>query len=186
MQDDTPLPAWCTRLIGELNANDERAAAIARPLSLAQLNWRRQPHEWSVGQCLDHLRVANEVYLPPIEAALAGRPRRVVGEITPGWFGQWFIRSYIDPSPVSKRAAAPRKIVPKSDVAADILEQFLRSNAQARDVVRRARDVDVNRVRFKNPLVPIIYFTVGTGLEIVSRHQRRHLLQAERIAGYLA
>jgi len=40
---------------------------------------------------------------------------------------------------------------------------------------------DVNRIRFKNPFVPLIRFTVGTGLEIVSQHESRHLLQAERI-----
>ena len=45
----------------------------------------------------------------------------------------------------------------------------------------RARGYDVNRIRFQNPFIPLIYFTVGTGLEIVSKHEHRHLLQAERI-----
>jgi hypothetical protein len=36
-------------------------------------------------------------------------------------------------------------------------------------------------VWFRNPFVPLIRFTVGTGLEILSKHERRHLLQAERI-----
>jgi hypothetical protein len=29
--------------------------------------------------------------------------------------------------------------------------------------------------------VPVIYFTVGSGLVILVRHQHRHLLQAERV-----
>jgi hypothetical protein len=40
---------------------------------------------------------------------------------------------------------------------------------------------DVNRIRFRNPFIPVLRFTVGTGLEILSNHQRRHLLQAERV-----
>jgi hypothetical protein len=39
----------------------------------------------------------------------------------------------------------------------------------------------VNRVRFRNPFIAVIRFTIGTGLEIIARHEDRHLLQAERI-----
>ena len=64
---------------------------------------------------------------------------------------------------------------------ASVLDRFLISNRDAREVVYRASNYDVNRIRFTNPFIPVIRFTVGTGLEIVSKHQRRHLLQAERI-----
>jgi hypothetical protein len=37
------------------------------------------------------------------------------------------------------------------------------------------------KYNFRNPFVPVIRFTVGTGLEILSKHERRHLLQAERV-----
>jgi hypothetical protein len=47
--------------------------------------------------------------------------------------------------------------------------------------VSRAAAHDVNRVRFGNPFLPLIRFTVGTGLQIVARHNHRHLLQAERV-----
>jgi hypothetical protein len=36
-----------------------------------------------------------------------------------------------------------------------------------------------------NPFVPLVRFTVGTGVEIVWRHQHRHLLQAERVAALM-
>jgi hypothetical protein len=49
--------------------------------------------------------------------------------------------------------------------------------------VERAADCDVNRIRFRNPFVPLIRFTLGTGLEILVRHERRHLEQAERQRG---
>jgi hypothetical protein len=173
---------WADRLIRELEANDRRAAAVARGLSPEQLNWRPAADAWSVGQCIQHLYVTNEVYLPPIAAALEGRPRSPVPEITPGWFGRWFIRNYIEPSPKSRRGRAPRKITPAEHIEPSILEMFLGSNENARALIRRAESYDVNRIRFRNPFVPLVRFTVGTGFEIVTIHQRRHLLQAERVA----
>jgi hypothetical protein len=174
-------PAWCPRLLAELRAADARAVALAKPLTTVQLNWRPSPAEWSIGQCLDHLLVTNQVYLPPITDALQTGRRAMVDEITPGWFGAWFIRTYIAPSPASKKAKAPKKITPVSEVDASILDRFLASNDDTRALVQRASEIDINRVRFKNPFIPVIRFTVGTGLEIIAKHQDRHLLQAERI-----
>ena len=176
---DETSPPWCLRLISEFNAADDRAIALARGLSPQQLNWKPHPGEWSIGQCLEHLRVSNEVYCPAISNSLEGRPLAVVKEIRVGWFGQWFIRNYIEPSSAKRRA--PKKIKPVPDVEASVLDQFLASNRNARELVFRAENYDVNRIRFTNPFIPVIRFTVGTGLEILSKHERRHLLQAERI-----
>ena len=173
------MPGWSQRLISELYTADRRAERLAKALTPEQLNWRPRPNAWSVGQCLQHLYVANEVYLPAISSSLDGRRRSRVQEIVPGWFGRWFIRKYIEPSPESRRARAPKKIEPGKEVEPSILESFLRSNREARELVYRASDYDINRIRFKNPFIPMLRFTLGTGLEIVSKHQSRHLLQAE-------
>jgi len=178
---DPRLSAWSVRLIDELDTADGRANDLARGLSPEQLNWKPTEDLWSVGQCLQHLYAANEVYLPAISKALDDRPTSPVEDITPGWFGRWFIRTYIEPSSRGKRARAPSKIAPARQIDPAVLDLFLRSNDVARDLVRRAGAYNINRIRFRNPFIPLLRFTVGTGLEIVWRHQRRHLLQAERI-----
>jgi hypothetical protein len=136
---------------------------------------------WSIGQCLEHLCVTNDAYLPAISGSLIGKSVSPVQELTFGWFARWFIRSYVEPSAQTKRVAAPKKIVPAARVELSVLDRFLQSNQIAREVIRRGSNFDVNVIRFRNPLVPILRFTAGTGLQIVSSHERRHLLQAERV-----
>jgi hypothetical protein len=172
---------WAARLLNDLDALDQRAIAVARGLTAEQLNWKASPASWSIGQCLQHLLQGNEVYLPPLAKALDGKPQAEVAEITPGWFARWFIRSYIEPSPTTKKAPAPKKIAPAETVDAAVLNRFLRSNQAVRNLIGRASHYDVNRIRFENPFIPLLRFTVGTGLLITTAHQRRHLLQAERV-----
>ena len=172
---------WTERLVSELDVADERARKLLSGLSAQQLNWQPADGGWSVGQCLEHLCIANEVYLPAIARGLEGKPKKPVEKITPGWFGRWFIASFIEPSPKQKKTPAPKKIAPGSRVETSILERFLASNSATREVIGRAREYDVNQIRFRNPLVSVIWFTVGTGLMIISGHERRHLLQAERV-----
>jgi hypothetical protein len=179
--EGSALPPWCRRLLSELDAADRRAIALAKPLTPRELNWRSRPATWSIGQCVDHLRLTNDVYCPAISDSLSGRSPAVVDEITLGWFGGWFIRNYIEPSALTRRARAPRKVKPAVDADPFVLDRFLESNEAVRQVVRRAADYDVNRIRFRNPFLSVIHFTVGTGLEILLKHQQRHLLQAERV-----
>jgi len=178
---ETTAPAWSRRLTADLDAADAKAIALQR-LTTTQLNWKPRLDIWSVGQCLEHLCLSNEVYVPPILEALVAAPTGPVEEITPGWFGRWFIRTYIEPSTQRSRAKAPRKIAPvASQLTPAIVDRFIASNARAREAIARAQWHDVNRVRFRNPFAPVIRFTVGTGLQLLTRHNHRHLLQAERV-----
>lgn len=175
------LPAWSPRLVSELDAADRRAESVGKGLSAVQLNWQPSSGAWSIGQCLEHLRIANEVLLPPISISLEGRQHRTVDEICPGWFSRWFIRTYIAPNPGGTRARAPKKIAPAKQVDPIVLDELRRSNQAVRELIRRASDYDVNRIRYRNPFIPLLRFTVGTGLEIIVKHQSRHLLQAEGV-----
>ena len=182
MRDHAVVPPWCVRITSELDAADARANAIAGGLTADQLNWKPGAGAWSVGQCLEHLCLSNEVYIVAIDESLGVEPTGAVDEIAPGWFGRWFIRRYIEPTTQQQRARAPRKIAPVAPrIDTSILDRFIASNAAVRDVASRARGHDVNRVRFRNPFVPVIRFTIGTGLQIIARHNQRHLLQAERV-----
>jgi hypothetical protein len=175
------LPTWAARLNQGLDANDRDARELVSGLSVDDLNRQSGPGAWSIGQCIEHLCLGTETYVPPLHAALEGRPVAPVQEITPGWFGRWFIRNYIEPSPQTKRATAPSKIVPGRRVELSILERFLAGNQRIREVIHRAAAHDVNRIRFKNPYIPGLRFTIGTGLQILYQHERRHLLQAQRV-----
>ena len=121
--------------------------------------------------------------VPQLSAALQGCPHAPVEEITLGWFSGWFIRSYIAPNPGGTRARAPKKIEPARHLEPVVLESFLRSTKAARALVRQASNYDVNRIRYKNPFIPVLRFTVGVGLEIIAKHAGRHLLQAGAVRG---
>jgi hypothetical protein len=178
----TGAPSWCSRIARELDTADARATVLVNGLTMAQLNWKPHAAAWSVGQCVEHLCISNELYVEAMAKSLGRRASGSVDEITPGWFGRWFIRTYIEPTTQSRRARAPRRIVPVAkQIDVSILDRFIASNTRMRDFMGRVAAYDVNRVRFENPFLPLIRFTVGTGLQIVARHNHRHLIQAERV-----
>jgi hypothetical protein len=172
---------WPERILAELDESDCHAQAAAKGLSVEQINWRPSPDQWSIGQCLQHLLAFNRLYMPAILSALYGQASHPVREITPGWVSAWFMSKYVEPGPKTRRVRSPQKIRPDERINPSVLDEFISSNQDAKSAVRRAAGYDVNRIRYRNPLVPLVRFTVGAGLELTWKHQLRHLQQAERV-----
>ena len=181
----TPVAAELVALDEALAANEREAQTLVAGLTEAQGGWRPAPGSWSIAECLDHLATANRVYLdamtPPAARALSeGRRRR--RPALPGVMGRWFIGSLEPPAKPLYRRKAPRLIVPRdAPPLADAVAAFLASHDPVRGFLRRYADIDLAGVRFPNPFVRGVRFSLATGLHVIAAHERRHLWQAWRI-----
>ena len=132
---------------------------------------------------MDHLARVNRVYCQVLLAAVENprATRESTGQmVKPGLFSRWFLKA-MEP-PVGMRFKATAKVTPSNGGdPQEALQIFLESHAPVRGVVDFWDRANFNRLRFKNPFVPLIRFTVGTGLMVINAHDRRHLWQAERI-----
>jgi hypothetical protein len=50
-----------------------------------------------------------------------------------------------------------------------------------RSFLRTHADVDLAGVRFPNPFIRGVRFSLATGLHVIAAHERRHLWQARRV-----
>jgi hypothetical protein len=176
------MPTEVSTVLNDLAAAEREASELVAGLSGAQANW--QPNgggSWSVVQCLSHLARINRLYAAAMyeAASLAGGSGNIAPSlpISPGWLGARFIGS-MEP-PVRTKMKSPRKAVPvQQGDTAEAVAEFVKSHEPVRGVIEAASQLDLNRVRFKNPFVPLLRFTIGTGLLVINAHDRRHLWQA--------
>jgi hypothetical protein len=168
-----------------LNAAQRDAQALVAGLTPESGAWRPDAGSWSVAECLDHLAAANQVYLramqPAAERALAqGRRRR--GPARPGLVGGWFIRTLEPPVKSRFKQKAHQSIRPRPAVPLDgAARQFFASQDDVRAFLRRYSDIDLTAVRFPNPFIRGVRFSLATGLHVIPAHERRHLWQAWRV-----
>jgi hypothetical protein len=179
------LPPDLRRLEEALDAAERDARALVAGLTEAQGAWRAEPGSWSVAECLDHLGTANRIYLGAMQApaARARSDRRVRrGPARPGLIGGWFVK-YLEP-PVTRRfgTKAPRLIRPRPAPALDdAFASFLTSQDHVRTFLQSYADIDLAGVRFPNPFIRGVRFSLATGLHVIAAHERRHLWQAWRV-----
>jgi hypothetical protein len=181
----TELLTDIENLRDQLDAAEREARLLVENLGEERGCWRAEASSWSVAQCLDHLATTNQVYLgamkePAVRARGAGRLRR--RPALPGFVGQWFATRMEPPVKASSKMKAPRNIKPRTSPSlADAFTRFLTSQDEIRDYLRTNADLDLAGIRFPNPLVPGIRFSVATGLHVITAHERRHLWQASRV-----
>jgi hypothetical protein len=182
---DANLPADIRDLHDQLDAAERDAEALVAGLSEEQGTRQAEAGCWSVAECLDHLATANRVYLramqEPANRARA-RGRRRWRPARPGWVGRLFISSLEPPPTRWSRRKAPRSIRPRAaPPLAEAFAGFVASQADVRAFLRAHADLDLTGIRFPNPFVPGVRFSLATGLHVITAHERRHLWQAWRV-----
>jgi len=182
--EDITLACTAEQYLVELRRQSKQAGELIAGLTVAQFNW--QPNagrSWSIAQCLEHLTATNQVYLAAIRPAVQSS-RGSQAEIVyrpGGWLTSRFIAS-MEPPPKQKFRAF-RKIQPKPSQyrSEEVLSHFLSEQEDLAKFVSDSRQLDLGRIRFWNPFLKGVLFTVSSGLLLIGAHNRRHLWQAERV-----
>ena len=166
---------------------DRLYSAFLRDYTPEQLAWRPIAGSWSVAECIEHVARVNALYLAVMEGAIAGgAPSALQGGPlrTAGWPSAYFLRSISpdgrtklkSPGKARPRAAGKASIDPE-----DALRRLLATHEKIRGLLASTTQLDLNHLRFKNPFIPLLRFTVATGFLVMAGHGHRHHLQAQRV-----
>lgn len=160
-----------------------QADDLLRGLSDAQYNWRPATTRWSIAQCMAHIVVTDEIYIPVLQKCIAdARAKGTLGDgpYRHGWLGNWFLRT-ID-APPKRRFKNPARITPPADqTLARGLADFHAVHESVTQLVRDANGVDLGRAKFRSPFLKLLQFSLGQGIAIMLAHGRRHLWQAGEV-----
>lgn len=151
-------------------------------LSGDQLNWKPGEKSWSVGQCLEHLIKTNEQFNPEFERFAKGNRQNSFWE---NWspltrfFGRFLINAVTEDS---KKAKAPsKKIVPPSNIGADIVERFANHIAEVNEKITVCAGADREKTIVSSPFLPLMTYRLDDAYTVLVEHTKRHIRQAKRV-----
>lgn len=164
----------------------QQVEEITRSHSQAQLAKRPAPERWSVLDCLEHLSLYGDFYLPVFEKTIdkglqqGKKPREFY---KPGWLGNYFVNSM---RPKGSTIPNPMKTFKDKNpvltsVPANAAERFLAQQKQLLALLTKAKRTDLKKLRIPTTLGSFPKISLGDGFAFVIAHEERHLLQAQRI-----
>jgi hypothetical protein len=169
-----------TRQVAEVK---DQAAALLRGLNDVQYNWRPVLGSWSIAQCVAHIVLTDEIYLPVLEKCVVdARARGLLGTgpFHHGQLGNWFVRSM--DAPAKRRFKNPKQITPPEEqMLAAGLANFNLIHDRVPLLVDQADGVNLARAKFRSPFSKLLKLSLGQGIAVMLAHARRHLWQASEV-----
>ncbi|MDP4842982.1 MAG: DinB family protein [Salibacteraceae bacterium] len=154
-----------------------------KSLTQDQLNWRESSEKWSVLQCLEHLNLYGDFYLPEFEKRiLAATQISSDLEFKGGWFAEKTANGMLPKdNKLSNSMNTFKNMNPEhSALTITILDRFLKQQHQMLSLLDQAQKVDIKKVKC-NLTLPIIKFNLGSTFKFVIYHNERHLWQASNV-----
>ena len=147
------------------------------------LRRRPRPDAWSALDCIEHMNLFYDDYLPRVEAAVKQAAPSKKPTYSPGFFGQKMIDS-LRPQRGKRRMKVKtfKKMTPATDNQAPeaVFGAFFRHHAHLEDLLSRAAGLNWNRTKVTSAIGPILRFRLGDCFRLLLAHTERHLLQAQQ------
>ncbi len=180
-----------TELLESLRSQTEKflqkAVTEWQMLPAEVLSTKPAPEKWSIAQCLEHLNIYGQYYLPAMEKAIleARRQGRWPASATfhPGWLGGYFTK-LMRPQPdgrLSSKMKAPENARPSTDPDPQaMLAEFIDQHETLLKLLDVAASVSLHRIRIPISIAPWLRLKLGDTFLFLVAHTERHVLQAER------
>lgn len=161
----------------------ERIMSLVRPLDPAQLNERPEPKGWTVAQVLEHLCLADQLYVKPV-AELMRTSRPDAGAAAREWkssfIGGLIADSLAKPKPIRRGPPAFR---PGPTPRNGIIEAFHTNELKFVQAMEDAVPYDWRALRLRSPALPWFMpkMNLGDAFRIHVVHLTRHSRQVDRL-----
>jgi hypothetical protein len=176
-------------LQGQFRAVSQRAEAVAARIGENRLTQRPSPEKWSVAECLIHLAMTTEAFLPRwAEAFAQARTAELTASDRPYKMDFWgrLLAWSLEPPPRFRMPTTPDFVPNFAGPADQALPRFLDSQNRLLGILTDANGLAIDKVKIVSPFSRNVRYNVWSSFCVSAAHHRRHLWQAERVADVLA
>lgn len=183
------------RQLADIVKGFERAQARLEKLAdnIAEAAWqeRTEPNHWSVAECVAHLNLTSDAYIPRIRAAIteakamkSPRATKYERDLAGAFFGMM-----VGPIPMLGRirigkVKTTQDFIPTGSHPKQLtLANFKKDQDTLIALVREGDGLPLDRVKIKSPFGEKISYNCYSAFVILHRHEHRHLDQAQLVWG---
>jgi hypothetical protein len=154
-----------------------------RSLNEQALNLKPDAESWSKLECLEHLNLYGDFYLPEMERSILHAKRPSWHVFKSGVIGNYFAK-LMQPKEngIIKKMKSPADKNPaQSDLTVTTIDRFLKQMEHLLRLLEMAKRVDLTHTKTAISISKMIRLRLGDTMRFYVYHIERHVAQAERI-----
>lgn len=148
---------------------------------LNTLTWKENEISWSILECLEHLNLYGDFYLPQIENEIRNSTTKSDTEFRSGILGNYFAKSMLPKEKLNKMKTFKNKNPLNSKLDKLVIDRFINQQIKLLDLLNQSRNVSLNKVKIKTSISNYITLRLGDTFQFFTNHIIRHFSQIEQI-----
>lgn len=144
------------------------------------LSWKEDENSWSILECLEHLNLYGDFYLPQIEDRIKRSTTRPEAEFKSGLLGNYFSKSMLPKEKLNKMKTFKDKNPLNALLDKAVIDRFMNQQVKLLDLLHQSRKVSLNKVKIETSFSALIRLKLGDTFQFLINHNLRHLQQIER------
>ncbi|WP_339924560.1 DinB family protein [uncultured Cyclobacterium sp.] len=149
-------------------------------LPITKLNWKPAPDSWSILECIEHLNLYGDFYIPELNKSIENSSISPKGNFKSGILGNYFAKSMLPKENLNKMKTFNDKNPMGSKLDKSTLHRFLTQQEQLLNLLEKASKVDLNKTKTAISISKWIKLRLGDTLRVVIYHNDRHMVQARK------
>ena len=153
----------------------------------AALNHKASPEKWSVLECIEHLNLYGDFYIPEIKNYI-GKSKTQSDEIfKSGLLGNYFVKSMTPKAKLNKMKTSADKNPGGSNLDKQVLRRFIAQQKDMLALMEQSKNISLAKTKTAISISKYLKLRLGDTFRFITAHNDRHLLQAEealRLAGH--
>jgi hypothetical protein len=152
-----------------------------KTFDLHTLTWKENETSWSILECLEHLNLYGDFYLPEIESKIKNSTTKVDLEFKSGMLGSYFAKSMLPKEKLNKMKTFKDKNPLNANLDISVIDKFINQQIKLLDLLNQSRNVSLNKVKIQTSISSLIKLKLGDAFQFLINHIIRHLNQIDRI-----
>lgn len=154
-----------------------------RAMSLEELNHRNSPKSWTILECLEHLNLYGDFYLPEIENRINATQTSKNEAFTSGWLGNYFAVSMLpgENGKMNKMKTFNNMNPIHKLLDVSIIDRFEKQQRHLLALLDKGANVDLGKVKTGISISKWIKLKLGDTFRVVVYHNQRHMVQAMKV-----
>lgn len=145
------------------------------------LNWRENEKSWSILECLEHLNLYGDFYIPEIQSVIQKATTKNDIVFKSGLLGNFFAESMLPKDKIKKMKTFKDKNPINSHLDNTIIDRFINQQIAMIGLLEKSRNISLNNEKTRISLTKYIRLKIGDTFRFVINHNIRHLKQIENI-----
>jgi hypothetical protein len=152
-----------------------------KTLNKGQLNAKPNETSWSILECLEHLNLYGDFYIPEINKRMNNSNIPSVENFKTGVLGNYFAKMLAPKEKLNKMKTFDSMNPLDSNLDESIINRFLNQQQDLLEIIEIAKTKNLNKIKTSISISNLIKLKLGDTLRVVIYHNKRHMFQAKKL-----